>query len=123
MLTDKYKAAVGQLNSVGSDVQVREEGGKLYLKGMTEYQMQANEVWDQIKTVPDWSNEVVADVQARQKDIFGVYTVQPGDTLSKIAKLHLGDANKYMAIFEANRDQLNDPNMIRAGQELRLPAK
>jgi nucleoid-associated protein YgaU len=123
MLTDKYKAAVGQLYTVGSDVQVREEGGKLYLKGTTEYQMQANQVWDQIKTVPDWPNEIVADLQARQQDIFGIYTVQPGDTLSKIAKLHLGDPNKYMAIFEANRDQLNDPNMIRAGQELKLPAK
>ncbi len=123
MLTDKYKAAVGQLYTVGSDVEVREEGGKLYLKGTTEYQMQANQVWDQIKSVPDWPNEIVADVQARQKDIFGIYTVQSGDTLSKIAKLHLGDPNKYMAIFEANRDQLNDPNMIRVGQELKLPAK
>jgi nucleoid-associated protein YgaU len=123
MLTDKYAAAVGQLYTVGSGVDVREEGGKLYLKGMTEYQMQANEVWDQLKTVPDWQNEVVADIQAQRTDVFGVYTVKAGDTLSKIAKLHLGDANKYMAIFEANRDQLTDPNMIRAGQELKLPAK
>lgn len=123
MLTDKYKGAVGQLYTVGSDVEVREEGGKLHLKGATEYQMQANQVWDEIKAVPDWPNEVVADIQARQQDIFGVYTVQAGDTLSKIAKLHLGDANKYMAIFDANRDQLTDPNMIRVGQELKLPNK
>ena len=38
------------------------------------------------------------------------YTVKAGDTLSKIAKEHLGDANAYMAIFEANRDQLTDPD-------------
>ncbi len=123
MLADKYKAAISQLQAVGSNVDVREEGGKLLLRGTTQYQMQANQVWDQIKTVPEWANEVVADIQAQQKDIFGIYTVQPGDTLSKIAKLHLGDANKYMAIFDANRDQLTDPNKIRAGQALKLPNK
>ncbi len=123
MLADKYRGAVSQLRAVGSNVDVREEGGKLLLKGTTQYQMQANQVWDQIKTVPEWASEVVADIQAQQHDIFGMYTVQPGDTLSKIAKLHLGDANKYMAIFEANRDQLTDPNKIRAGQALKLPNK
>jgi nucleoid-associated protein YgaU len=123
MLTDKYKGAVGQLQGVGSGVEVREEGGKLYLKGKTQYQMQANQVWDQIKTVAGWPDEVVADIQAQQQDIFGIYTVQAGDTLSKIAKLHLGDANRYMAIFEANRDQLTDPNKIGVGQKLKLPNK
>ncbi len=49
------------------------------------------------------------------------YTVQSGDTLSKIAKEHYGDANKYMVIFEANRDKLSDPNKIQPGQELVIP--
>lgn len=49
------------------------------------------------------------------------YTVQSGDTLSKIAKEQLGDASKYMAIFEANRDQLSDPDKIQVGQELIIP--
>ena len=47
---------------------------------------------------------------------------QAGDTLSKIAKEHLGDANAYMAIFEANKDQLTDPDKIKPGQVLKLPA-
>ena len=49
------------------------------------------------------------------------YTVQPGDTLSKIAKEHLGNANAYMKIFEANKDQLTDPDKIKPGQVLQIP--
>jgi len=50
-----------------------------------------------------------------------VYTVQPGDTLSKIAQQFYGAANKYNVIFEANRDVLKDPNIIQPGQKLRIP--
>jgi nucleoid-associated protein YgaU len=49
------------------------------------------------------------------------YTVKPGDTLSKIAKQFYGDARKYSIIFEANRDMLDDPNIIKPGQNLRIP--
>jgi len=47
--------------------------------------------------------------------------VQPRDTLSGIALQLCGDSNAYMRIFEANRDKLNDPNMIQPGQELEIP--
>ena len=47
--------------------------------------------------------------------------VRSGETLSKISKDIYGDANKYMKIFEANKDQLKDPNMIKVGQKLVLP--
>ncbi len=49
------------------------------------------------------------------------YTVKSGDTLSKIAKAHYGDAQKYNVIFEANRPMLKDPNKIYPGQTLRIP--
>ncbi len=49
------------------------------------------------------------------------YTVQKGDSLSKIAKAHYGDAMKYPVIFEANRPMLKDPNKIYPGQSLRIP--
>jgi len=51
------------------------------------------------------------------------YTVQKGDSLSKIAKQHYGDANAWQRIFQANRDVLDDPDKIFPGQTLRLPAK
>jgi nucleoid-associated protein YgaU len=49
------------------------------------------------------------------------YTVQRGDTLSKIARDHYHDASKYPAIFEANRPMLKDPDKIYPGQKLRIP--
>ena len=49
------------------------------------------------------------------------YTVQRGDTLSKIAKTHYGNAMKYQVIFEANRPMLKDPDKIYPGQNLRIP--
>ena len=49
------------------------------------------------------------------------YTVQSGDTLSKISKQFYGDANRYMKIYDANKDQLNDPDKIKPGQVLKLP--
>jgi nucleoid-associated protein YgaU len=49
------------------------------------------------------------------------YTVQKGDSLSKIAKELYGDYKKYPAIFEANQPMLDDPNKIYPGQVLRIP--
>ncbi len=49
------------------------------------------------------------------------YTVKHGDTLSKISQHFYGDASKYMDIFYANRDKIEDPNKIQVGQELVIP--
>ena len=49
------------------------------------------------------------------------YTVQLGDTLSKISKEFYGNPNQYMKIFEANRTQLKSPNEIQVGQQLVVP--
>jgi nucleoid-associated protein YgaU len=50
-----------------------------------------------------------------------MYTVKPGDTLSKISKQFYGNPNDYMKIFNANRDKLKDPDQIKIGQELKIP--
>lgn len=49
------------------------------------------------------------------------HTVASGDTLSAIAKQYYGDANKYNAIFEANKPMLSHPDKIYPGQVLRIP--
>ena len=49
------------------------------------------------------------------------YTVKSGDSLSKIAKREYGDAAKWHAIYDANRDQIKDPDLIYPGQVLTLP--
>ena len=49
------------------------------------------------------------------------YTVKRGDTLAAIAQAHYGAANRYPAIFEANKPMLKDPDKIYPGQVLRIP--
>lgn len=111
-----------------------EREGKLYFKGSVATEAEKNEIWNAIKTIPTWQKDVVADIQVTGGSGGGgtatatatatagkTYTVKAGDTLSKIAKEYLGNANAYMKIFEANRDQLSDPDKIRPGQVLRLP--
>ncbi len=50
-----------------------------------------------------------------------VYEVVSGDTLGAIAKKYYGNAGAYMKIFEANRDILDNPNLIKVGQKLQIP--
>lgn len=49
------------------------------------------------------------------------YEVQAGDSLSKIAKQVYGDATKWKALFEANREVIKDPDLIYPGQKIRIP--
>jgi uncharacterized protein YidB (DUF937 family) len=49
------------------------------------------------------------------------YTVASGDSLSKIAKRFYGDANQWRRIFDANRDQIENPDLIHPGQKLKIP--
>ena len=51
------------------------------------------------------------------------YTIEKGDTLSKIAKEQLGNSNAWKQIFEANRDVIDDPDRIFPGQVIKLPPK
>jgi len=103
-----------------------EREGKLYWKGTVATEAEKNEIWTAIKTVPDWQKDIVADIQVTGPapgaagPTARTYTVKPGDTLSKIAKMELGDANAYMKIFELNRDQLKDPDQIKPGQVLKI---
>ena len=122
LLTDKYKYAMETAKGFHLDGTTEERDGKLYIKGTVQTQDQANKIWDALKTIPDWKNEIVADITAKGGTaVEESYTVKPGDTLSKIAKHFFGDANAYNEIFEANRDQLSDPDKIKPGQVLRIP--
>jgi nucleoid-associated protein YgaU len=131
LLTGKYKYAMETAKGFHLDGTTEERDGKLYIKGTVQTQEQANKIWDALKTIPDWKTEIVADITATggtgTAGTTGggaaeqTYTVKSGDTLSKIAKQLLGDANAYPAIFDANRDQLSDPDKIKPGQVLKIP--
>jgi len=131
-LRDKYAYAISTAKGK-FDGSAQERDGKLHFVGSVKTEDEKNEIWTAIKTIPDWRNDVVADIKVTGGGSSGggsttatataskTYTVKAGDTLSKIAKQHLGDANAYMKIFEANRDQLSNPDLIKPGQVLRIP--
>ena len=68
---------------------------------------------------PDFSNVQSGGSSTATK----IYVVKSGDSLSKIAKREYGDAGAWKAIFEANKDQIKDPNLIHPGQKLKIPPK
>ena len=106
---------------------------KLYIRAEAPSQDVKNKVWDQIKLVDPSFSDLTADIDApaaaaaaaasagRPSSAARTYTVQPGDSLSKISRQFYGDANKYMKIFEANKDKLSDPDKVRAGMDLVIP--
>ena len=131
-LREKYSTAVQTAKNLRMDGSAEERDGKLHFNGTVTSEDEKNQIWNALKTVPDWQKDVVADIrvkegatQARPAAPSGgdasTYTVQAGDTLSAIAKRLLGNANAYMDIFNANRDQLKDPDQIKPGQVLKSP--
>jgi nucleoid-associated protein YgaU len=126
-LRDTYAYAIQQSKGKFQG-NAEERDGKLHFKGTVATEDENNEIWTAIKTIPTWKDDIVADIQvtggpaAAASAKATTYTVQAGDTLSKIAKDHLGSAGAYMKIFDANKDQLTDPDKIKPGQVLKIPS-
>ena len=123
-LRDTYAYAI-QTAKGKFDGSAQERDGKLHFVGSVKSEEEKNELWNAIKTIPSWRDDVVADIKVTGGGAAAAqaktYTVKAGDTLSKIAKEKLGDAGAYMEIFNANKDQLSDPNKIKPGQVLKIP--
>jgi nucleoid-associated protein YgaU len=131
----KYQSVLNFIQSQGVQLQnLNMEGDKLLIRASAPSADLKNRVWDQIKLVDPSFSDLIADIQApaaaaaaagaggaTSTPAARTYTVQPGDNLSKISKQFYGDANKYMKIFEANKDKLADPDKVRAGIELVIP--
>ena len=134
-LREKYGSAIQTAKQLRFDGSAEEREGKLHFVGTVNSEDEKNQIWNALKTIPDWQKDVVADIkvrpgaaasqakptQAQPGHTEQTYTVQSGDTLSAIAKRFLGDANAYMEIFNLNRDQLSDPDRIKPGQVLKIP--
>jgi nucleoid-associated protein YgaU len=137
-LRDKYAQAVQTAKQLRMEGAAEERDGKLHFHGTVNSEDEKNQIWNALKTVPDWQKDIVADIKVKpgaaapQKPAASAgagtaaaatttYTVQAGDTLSAIAKKFLGNANDYMEIFNLNRDQLSDPDKIKPGQVLKIP--
>jgi nucleoid-associated protein YgaU len=120
----KEKAIVDFVNQFGlqiQDLEVAVNNDTATVRGITESQAEKEKVLlavgniQGIATVNDLIEVKVPEPEA----IY--YTVQKGDSLSKIAKNQYGDAMKYPVIFEANKPMLKNPDLIYPGQVLRIP--
>ena len=123
-LTMKYGPVLDLCNRFNmKDAQVYErDEGYLKIYGIVHTQYEKNKIWDKIKEIGGESpSDIKADIRIETKDYYHIYKVESGDTLGKIAKEFLGAAGKYMEIFNANKDKLSNPDLIKVGQELKIP--
>src|SRR5262249_47881223 len=134
-LKQKYQTVLNVIEQQQVRLQnLHVEGDKLVIRGTAPSDQAKNAVWDQIKLVDPSASNLMCDItvgQSQQRAAAAgsqggqmggqTYTVQAGDTLSKISKQFYGSATEYMRIFYANRNQLSDPNNIRVGQRLIIP--
>lgn len=126
-LREKYDHAIQTAKGLRMEGSAVERDGKLFFNGVVKSDDERNQIWNALKTNPDWQKDIIADIKvvapaAPAAPAERTYTVKAGDTLSAIAKAELGSANAYMKIFEANRDVLSDPNKVSPGQVLKIPA-
>ncbi|HIC32021.1 MULTISPECIES: LysM peptidoglycan-binding domain-containing protein [Mesoflavibacter] len=121
---EKYQSVLDlgeKLNIQNGDVWV--EDGILKVKGTAATQYEKNLIWDEIKAVAgeEAPTDIKANITVADESVYAKHTVKSGDTLGKIAKHYYGNAGKYTAIFEANKDILKNPDVIFPDQELKIP--
>jgi LysM repeat protein len=135
-LKTKYQAALDDIKQHGvvlSHLHVQDN--KLFIQGAAPSEAIKDEVWNKIKSADPTFSDLTCDLTvdtsmpqpaaseaAAAAPAAKTYTVQSGDTLSKIAKEFYGNSNEYNKIFAANTDKLESPDKIKVGQELLIPA-
>jgi hypothetical protein len=133
-LKQKYQSVLNMADQQHIQFQnLHIQDNKLFIKGIAPSDDAKNKFWDQVKLVNPNGDDITAEISVDTSRAMGAaagggaatggqtYEIKSGDTLSKISKQFYGNANEYMRIFYANRDQLNDPDKIRAGQKLIIP--
>lgn len=123
-LQDKYQTLIDMANQLGiSGLNVTEGDGFLTIAGNASSAEAKQQLWDEYGRLdPEYrSGDLVLNINAPEGSSSGsgkTYTVQSGDSLSKIgSKYGVG----WQKIYEANRDKLDDPDKIYPGQELTIP--
>lgn len=121
MLRDKYQSLITMAEGNGvSDLNIQEQENVLHITGTAPSEAVKQQLWDEYNRLdPDMrAGDVVMNLEvAAGSEVF--YTVAPGDSLSKIATQYTGMT--WQKIFEANRDQIKNPDLIHPGQKLRIP--
>jgi nucleoid-associated protein YgaU len=121
MLVDKYSSIIDMATSMGiQDLTVNEGDGVLHIDGTAANDADKQKLWDEYSRIdPEFrSGDLVLNIASAGVAAGTVYTVRSGDTLSGIGKNY---GVSWQEIFEANRDILDDPDLIKPGQELNIP--
>jgi nucleoid-associated protein YgaU len=122
---EKYQSLIDMASQLGiSGLNVVESDNVLKIDGVAGSAEAKQQLWDEYGRLdPDYrSGDVVMNISAPEGDASSgggsSYTVQSGDSLSKIGSKY---GVSWQKIFDANRDKLDDPDKIQAGQELTIP--
>ena len=119
-LQGKYQELINAAQAAGVDnLQVREQNNVLYIDGNAPSEKVKNDLWDIYNKIdPDYrSADVVMDIKVAE-GAMEEQEVVSGDSLSKIGKKYGVDWQK---IFEANKDQISNPDLIQPGWKLKIP--
>lgn len=121
-LQDKYAELVNQANGAGvTGLQVAEQNGVLYVTGTAPSSAVKDQLWSTYEKLdPEMrSGDLVLNISVAE-GAEQEYEVKAGDSLSKIAKNYPGLT--WQKIYEANKDQIKNPDIIHPGQKLKIPS-
>ena len=119
-LQGKYQELINAAQAAGVDnLQVREQNNVLYIDGNAPSEKVKNDLWDIYNKIhPDYrSADVVMDIKVAE-GAMEEYEVVSGDSLSKIGKKY---GVEWQKIYEANKDQIKNPDLIQPGWKLKIP--
>lgn len=120
-LKDKYQAVVNTATAQGvANLSVVEQDNVLYITGTAPTNQSKDAIWDVYESIdPEMrAGDMVLNISVDQSAP-ETYEVKPGDNLSKIAKKYSGIS--WKDIYEANKDQIKNPDLIHPGQVLKIP--
>ncbi|MEO7976527.1 LysM peptidoglycan-binding domain-containing protein [Flavobacterium sp.] len=119
-LQEKYHDLISlAADLVIADLLVREQNNVLYIDGTAKSAEDKEKLWGVYgKIDPDFrAADAVVNIEVADT-ITTDYTVQKGDSLSKIGKEH---GVSWQVIYEANKDIITNPDLIQPGWKLKIP--
>jgi len=119
-LQDKYREVTNLAENLGiANLQVREQDNVLYIDGIANSAADKDKLWDAYNKIdPEYrSADVVMNIEVTEK-VSKEYTVENGDSLSKIGKAY---GVSWQDIYEANKDIIKNPDLIEVGWKLKIP--
>ncbi|MBZ4033692.1 LysM peptidoglycan-binding domain-containing protein [Flavobacterium sp. 17A] len=119
-LQDKYQEVANLASELGiENLQIREQDNVLYIDGTAKSAADKEKLWNAYEKIdPEYrSADVVMNIDVKES-VSREYTVERGDSLSKIGKAY---GVSWQDIFEANKDIISNPDLIQPGWKLKIP--